>query len=120
MSTAVCSTQVRWREGRPVDLAVDHSTREAFLGNHVSHLANGGVFIPTEHPLPIDSELEINVTLPGRDEPISARGRVVWNCDIPRGTTRLVHGMGIKLVDMSLTDRERLSSFLVALGPSPR
>ncbi len=100
----------------PVNLTVDFTTREAFVGNHVSNLSRGGLFIATDSPLPVHSELDLELTLPQRDERIRARGRVIWNYDIRRGTSRVVPGMGIKFLDMSTADNRRLTDYLATLA----
>lgn len=101
----------------PVNLRVDWSTRDAFTANHVSNISKGGLFIPSETPLPVNSELDLVLTLSEPEERIRARGRVIWNYDIRKGTTRVIPGMGIKFVDISTADRARLDSYLAALGP---
>ncbi len=102
----------------PVRLRVDYSTRDAFVANHVSNLSKGGLFIASDSPLPVDSELELILTLAEPAECIRARGRVIWNYDIRKGTTRVIPGMGIKFVDMSSADRSRLAEYLAGLKPA--
>jgi type IV pilus assembly protein PilZ len=101
----------------PVSLRVDYSTRDAFIANHVSNLSKGGLFIASDAPLPVDSELELVLTLAEPAECIRARGRVIWNYDIRKGTSRVIPGMGIKFLDMSAADRHRLADYLSALRP---
>lgn len=103
----------------PVDLRVDYSTRDAFLANRVSNLSQGGLFIATENPLPIQSELDLVLTLQDDHERIQARGRVIWNYDIRKGTSRVIPGMGIKFVDLSPDDSRRLVDYLGTLRQAP-
>ncbi len=103
----------------PVDLRVDYGTRDAFLANRVSNLSRGGLFIATETPLPVQSELDLVLTLKNEDERIRARGRVVWNYDIRKGTSRVIPGMGIRFVDLSPDDSHRLVDYLDTLRPAP-
>jgi len=119
MSLAAQATASRQHARYPVDLTVDYATRDAFLASHVSNLGRGGLFIECAHPLRIDSELEMTFILPGSDERITARGRVVWSDDLRKGTARLVSGMGVRFVDISRADRRRLSDCLAALPPLP-
>ena len=111
--------QPRQYQRHPVDLRVDYSTRDAFLANRVSNLSQGGLFIATDNPLPVQSELDLVLTLQDDEERIRARGRVIWNYDIRKGTSRIVPGMGIKFVDLSPADSCRLADFLAALQPPP-
>lgn len=98
-----------------VDLRVDCATRDAFVSNYVTNLSRGGLFIRSDHPLPVSAEVDLTLTLPDSDTRITARGRVVWNYDIERGTSRVVPGMGIKLLDIQEDERRKLAEYLEAL-----
>lgn len=99
----------------PVDLKVDYSTRDAFVSNCVTNLSRGGLFIKSERPLPVGAEVDLTLTLPGPDRLMRARGRVVWNYDMGKGSCHLVRGMGIKLIDMGTRERRRLADYLETL-----
>jgi type IV pilus assembly protein PilZ len=111
--------QPRQHTRHPVDLRVDYTTRDAFLANRVSNLSQGGLFIATESPLPVQSELDLVLTLKDEDERIRARGRVIWQYDIRKGTSRVIPGMGIKFIDLSPDDSRRLVDFLATLPSAP-
>ena len=100
-----------------VDIPVDCSTRQMFLSNHVSNISRGGLFIPSQNPLPLDAEVSLVLRLPGLPRPILAKGRVVWNYDIRKGTTRVIPGSGIKFVDIPAGDRAQLAEYLERLDP---
>jgi uncharacterized protein (TIGR02266 family) len=109
----------RQHERYPVNLQVNYETKDAFLANQVNNLSQGGLFIATETPLPVRSELDLVLTLRGDADRIRARGRVIWNYDIRKGTSRVIHGMGIKFLDLSPDDSRRLADFLATLQPAP-
>jgi uncharacterized protein (TIGR02266 family) len=115
----VTDFQPRQHRRYPVNLPVDYSTRDAFLANRVSNLSQGGMFIATDSPLPVQSELDLVLSLNGDGEQIRARGRVIWNYDIRKGTSRVIPGMGIKFVDLSPDDSRRLVDYLATLRPAP-
>jgi len=102
----------------PVDLKVDYSTRDAFLSNHVTNLSRGGLFIKSDNPLPVSAEVDLTLTLPGTDGPMRARGRVIWNYDIGKGSYQVVRGMGIKLIDLGTKERQTLTEYLNSLRPT--
>ena len=104
----------------PVNLEVNFATRDAFLANTVTKLSRGGVFIKSTQPLPLSAEVDLTITLPGANARITARGRVVWNYDIAKGTSHVVQGMGIKFLDITAADRRRLTDYLGTLSPAPR
>jgi len=99
-----------------VSMPVDCSTRDVFVSSQFCNISRGGMFIKSDTPLPIDTEVSLVLRLsePGRS--IRARGRVVWNYDMAKGTTRIVPGSGIRFTDMAAEDREALEGLLVDLG----
>lgn len=99
-----------------VSLPVDCSTRDVFVSSHFCNISRGGMFIRSDTPLPIDAEVAVVLRLPDPGGSIRARGRVVWNYDMVKGTTRIVPGSGIRFVDMAAEDRATLEGFLVDLG----
>ena len=61
----------------PLSLEVEYRTAGAFLVAYTSNLSKGGLFIETEKPLLIDTELLLRFTIPGAG-PIEVRGNVAW------------------------------------------
>jgi uncharacterized protein (TIGR02266 family) len=100
-----------------VSIPVDCSTRHVFVSNHVSNISRGGLFIRSDAPLPLDTEISLVLRLPGTDRTIRATGRVIWNYDIRKGTTRVVPGLGIRFVEIAASDRATLESYLAGLSP---
>ncbi len=72
----------------------------AFIKSHTLNVSNGGLFLKTENPLPIDSIVTLRMRLPGETEPLEIQGCVVWsnpkskNNDFPSG-------MGIQFIKMN-------------------
>lgn len=99
-----------------VDIPVDYETRDLFLGSRVTNISRGGLFIRTENPLPIQTEVDLSFHLPDENATIQARGRVVWNYDVPRNSFHVVSGMGIKFIDLSAEQRARLETSLQRLS----
>jgi type IV pilus assembly protein PilZ len=98
-----------------VTIPVDCTTQHLFISNHVSNISRGGLFIRSEQPLPLNAEVSLEIRLPETGVRIRATGRVVWNYDVPRGTSRIVPGSGIRFIDMSAADRAALESYLERL-----
>ena len=99
-----------------IQIPVDCSTRDMFLANHMMNISQGGLFMASDTPLPIHTEVALTFTLPDSDDAITVRGRVIWSYDIPKGTAHLVRGAGIKFVDMSAEDRQRLTECIDRLA----
>jgi type IV pilus assembly protein PilZ len=101
-----------------VDLRVDYSTRDAFVSNRVTNLSRGGLFIESDRPLPVATEVDLTLTLPGTEGALKACGRVIWNYDIQKGSSRVIRGMGIKLLDMGSDARRTLEKYIENLQPA--
>jgi uncharacterized protein (TIGR02266 family) len=100
-----------------VSIPVDCSTRDVFVSNQVCNISRGGLFIRSETPLPLHSEVSLVLRLPDGQRCIRATGRVIWNYDIRKGTARIVPGGGIRFLDLPPSDRATLESFLSGLVP---
>jgi type IV pilus assembly protein PilZ len=98
-----------------VTIPADCSTRHVFISNHVNNISKGGVFLRSDRPLPLDAEVSLLLRLPGTGTSIRATGRVVWNHDMERGTSRIVPGSGIRFVDIRPADRVALETYLERL-----
>ena len=99
-----------------VDIPVDYETRDLFLGSRVTNISRGGLFIRTDNPLPVQTEVSLSLHLPEDEAVIQARGRVVWNYDVPRNSFHVVSGMGIKFVDLPPEQMTRIEMSLKRLG----
>jgi uncharacterized protein (TIGR02266 family) len=101
-----------------VNISIDCSTRDLFLSTHVCNIGNGGLFIRSGNPLPLNADVSLILYLPATKGYIRATGRVIWNYDIGKGTSHLVPGSGIRFVDMPASDRATLESYLASLSPT--
>jgi uncharacterized protein (TIGR02266 family) len=102
-----------------VAIPVDCSTRDVFVASQFCNISRGGMFIRSSTPLPINAEVALVLRLPDDGRKIHARGRVVWNYDMVKGTTKIVPGSGIRFVDIEPDDKVALETFLSSLA-SPR
>ncbi len=99
-----------------VTIPVDCTTQHLFVANHVSNISKGGLFIRSDKPLPLEAEVSLVLRLPEAGLCIRAKGRVVWNYDMPKGTSRIVPGSGIRFLDMSPADRTTLEGYIDGLA----
>jgi type IV pilus assembly protein PilZ len=91
----------------PVHLAVRYRSEAELAGTFIDSLSGGGVFIRTSRPLPIGTELLMQITLDDQGpDPIHVRGRVVWD----RVTGRQ-DGMGVQFLE---PPPERLKKILIS------
>lgn len=61
----------------PLSIEVEYRTAGAFLVAYTSNLSKGGLFIETEKPLLVGTELVLRFTIPDVG-PIEVRGSVAW------------------------------------------
>jgi len=62
----------------PVSLRVNYPSKGDLQKDLATDLSPGGLFIRTSKPLPIGTEVDLEVTVATEDPPITVRGRVVW------------------------------------------
>jgi uncharacterized protein (TIGR02266 family) len=83
------------------------------LSDYSVNISTGGLFLETESPLPVDSNLQLEFPLPGRTEPVICQARVAWinapNCP---GRLQLPSGMGMQFLDLSLDDLQSIRDFI--------
>lgn len=89
-------THERQHDRIPVTLQVEFRTAGAFLVAYTVNLSTGGMFVETQEPRPIGTQLRILLTVPGA-EPVPLEGAVVWIREAPEADKP--PGMGIRFVD---------------------
>ncbi len=90
---------------------VDYRTPEALFNEFAENISEGGIFIKTQKPLEVGTEIVIHFFLPILEEPIRVRGRVEWNTNMP-GVKSKVPGMGVSFQQLSPEDKEKINSVI--------
>lgn len=99
-----------------VSIPVDCSTQDMFLGNRITNISRGGLFLESHKPLPLHSEVEMTFILPELRTAIEAKGRVMWTFDMKKGTMHIVPGSGIRFTEISHEHRSILETYLERLA----
>jgi len=91
-----------------VTWSVDCETEETFLYAAITNISELGIFVRTTDPLSAGTQLRLRFVPPDASEPFDLQGTVQWV-----NTVRPLHdnpnpGMGIRFVELTLDDRERL------------
>ena len=96
----------------PIQLLVDYrSPNGSYLFDFCRDLGTGGVFIQTDNPMPMGSEVSLMFTLPDSKETLEATGKVIWvQTDIPGKD--IEQGMGVQFDEFSGEQRATLESFI--------
>ena len=105
---AVSAVERRGADRVPVALSVDCETEATFLYASIRNISELGIFVATRHPLLLGTRVTLKFSAPRSTEAFSLGGVVQWIN--PSGV--LVEspnpGMGVRFVDITLDDRERL------------
>jgi len=99
---------------KSIRLAIYNGPDQQQLMTHYSvDMSTGGVFIETVHIRPVDTQLEVQFSLPDSDTIITCKARVAWTND-PGQIKKysLPTGMGIQFVDLSLENLQAIRNFL--------
>lgn len=75
-----------------------------------SNLSMGGVYLERTVPHPEGTLVNLRFTLPGQEEPITCKGRIVY----PHGAED-DFGMGLEFVDLPDAETARIAAFLGTL-----
>jgi type IV pilus assembly protein PilZ len=87
---------------------VDYRTPEALFNEFAENISEGGLFIQTDNPLEVGTEIILEFYLPLLKEPIRVKGRVEWHTDLP-GINREPPGMGVSFQGLSAEDKEKIN-----------
>jgi len=95
----------------PVKIEIMFKEFGSFIRVYMLNVSNGGLFIKTENPLPLDSPVHLKMKLPGEANTMEVEGRVVWNN--PKGRKNsFPKGMGIQFVKMLPEYAEKMQGFV--------
>jgi uncharacterized protein (TIGR02266 family) len=112
MSQQLGKTEAERRKSPRTEVVVpvDYSTVDAFFSEFTTNINEGGMFVGTDQPHPIDTQVTLHFRLPGISEPCEVSGRVVWirhqaDQEGPRG-------MGIEFESLDDQTRFRLDELV--------
>ena len=92
----------------PVTWAVDCETEDTFLYASIANISEIGIFVRTRDPLDVGTRLTLRFAPPDLDQPFVLTGVVQWVNPVRALSENLNPGMGVRFVELSLEDRERI------------
>jgi type IV pilus assembly protein PilZ len=96
-----------------VDLEVDYRCEDTFLFAYITDISAMGIFVQTRSPEPAGTRLNLRFMVPGQDRPFELEGEVIWvNPYRPGDRENLNPGMGVRFMDLTQADRERLTELV--------
>jgi uncharacterized protein (TIGR02266 family) len=88
------------RSGRAkVDVPVEVVTADESFGGACKNIGTGGLFVATERPCRVGTQLAVKLTLPAHVRPISVGAEVRWTREGEPSETE-PSGMGLRFVNL--------------------
>jgi uncharacterized protein (TIGR02266 family) len=88
---------------------VDYSTVDEMFSEFTSDINEGGVFIETENPQPLGTEVALHFNLPGSERLVKTTGVVVRKSDGDQGEAA---GMGIEFEELPDEARTHINQLI--------
>ncbi|WP_437303657.1 TIGR02266 family protein [Sorangium sp. So ce388] len=107
-SHAPDSLNRRSSERLDVTWLVDCETDDTFLYASITNISEMGIFVRTTQPLSIGTRLTLRFAPPGADGSYVLEGTVQWINEVRPLHDNPNPGMGIRFVDLTPDDRERI------------
>ena len=98
----------RTSERIDVTWSVDCETEDTFLYASIANISEMGIFVSTREPLQVGTELTLRFAPPGARDAFVLNGQVQWINPVRLLSASRNPGMGIRFVNLSADDRERL------------
>jgi CRP/FNR family cyclic AMP-dependent transcriptional regulator len=89
-----------------------------FFKSYISNLAKGGLFVKTQKVLPVDTLLNLELTLPRTDRAVHTTGKVIWTRAENMSSDKMPPGMGIQFVYIDPEDERLLKNYMAAFQSS--
>lgn len=125
ISTADSRAERRSYERFEVTWSVDCVTEDTFLYASIGNISEMGIFVRTTDPLPVGTQLTLRFAPMNSTDPFVLRGTVQWINALRPLSDNPNPGMGIRFIDLSLEDRERIVETIHTIAylrdnPKPR
>ncbi len=91
-----------------VTWSVDCETEDTFLYANITNISEMGIFVRTNEPLEVGTKLTLKFAPPGSRDPLVLGGQVQWVNPVRMLASNPNPGMGIRFVQLSQENRERL------------
>lgn len=95
---------------------VDYQTVDELFSDFARNINEGGMFVETDKPPAIGTEVSLQFRIPGSDEPVTSSGRVVRIAPARGGSPP---GMGIEFDGLDEESRKRINELVRSLRSVP-
>ena len=73
----LAAVERRRTDRAPVVVRIEYATVDALFSDFTRNINEGGIFVETEEAIPLDEKVDLKLRLPGSEEVVNAKGRVV-------------------------------------------
>jgi type IV pilus assembly protein PilZ len=102
----------------PVAWPVDYQSQDNFLFSTITNISAMGIFVYSKEPLPQGTRIVLSFAPPG-EELFSLQGEVAWVNPWREGGDNLNPGMGIRFIELTTEQRERLVQLVNTIAYLP-
>ena len=103
----------------PVRIRIEYRAADQFFTDYIQNLSLGGIFVETAEPLPVNTVLKVQFSLPSMRKPIVADGIVVHASQVGRKRDLAAGGMGIRFSDLDQRSKQAVETYLARLRVPP-
>jgi len=94
-----------------IKIEIIYKEAGSFVRSYILNLSNGGLFVKAENPLPLDTHVMIQLTLPGETEPMEIEGIIVW-INFKARKSSFPKGMGVKFISLNEEDAVKIKALV--------
>ena len=94
---------------------VNYQTVDSLFSEFARNINDGGIFVETETPQPIGTNVELEFKLPGADRPIKVVGNVVRSVSADQVDSDGAAGMGIEFENLDSDVRQEINEIVQKL-----
>ena len=91
---------------------VDYHTVDELFSEFARNINEGGLFVETDTPHPVGTEVHLQFHVPGAEEPLRVVGRIVRRSGEHRNEPK---GIGIEFDDLDRQARQRINQLVRSL-----
>jgi type IV pilus assembly protein PilZ len=103
-------------------IKVTFKSQEQFSREYTKDISKGGIFVATEKPLPVNSRVELILSIPNLSSEVKVVGEVVHavtNDNTSEKTYERVAGMGIQFLEFEGDGQKALEVYFKSLNKEP-
>jgi type IV pilus assembly protein PilZ len=103
-------------------IQITFKSQEHFSQEYTKDISKGGIFVATEKPLPLNSKVELQLSLPNLSRDVKIIGEVVHNVspEQSKGTGgNKVAGMGIQFIEFEGDGQKTLEVYFKSFSKEP-